>query len=71
MPSCDNCRFWSEMVAQAWGCGPMEALCLSGTGPYASKYTTARMTCAAWKVGDLGAIDSPGFDGSEYDGRED
>lgn len=59
MNNCGNCRFWSEMVAQAWGAGPMEALCLSGDGPHTSKYTTARITCHAWKSNHHGAVDSP------------
>lgn len=56
---CRGCRFWSEMVAQAIGGRGVEALCLSGTGPKASKYTSARTTCDAWKSGHHGAIDDP------------
>lgn len=56
---CDGCRFWSEMVAQAWGGGPMEALCLSEKSPYHSKYTTPRRSCAAWKSNHHGAVDAP------------
>jgi hypothetical protein len=26
--TCSSCRFWSQMVAQSIGCGPIEALCL-------------------------------------------
>lgn len=55
---CGTCRFWSEMCAQAMG-GPLEALCLSQTGPKAGKYTTTRATCDAWKSGHHGAVDSP------------
>ena len=56
---CDTCRFWSEMVAQSIGGGPMEALCLSETGPKFSKYTAGRMTCGNWKSNHYGAVDSP------------
>ena len=56
---CGTCRFWSEMVAQAIGNGPMEALCLSQTGTKAGRYTTARASCEAWKSGHYGAVDSP------------
>ena len=59
MNNCGNCRFWSEMVAQSIGGGPMEALCLSETGPKASKYTTGRMSCEMWKSNHYGAVDSP------------
>lgn len=47
------------MVAQSWGTASVEALCLSGDGPLNGKYTTGRMTCAAWKSGHLGAVDQP------------
>lgn len=65
---CKGCRFWSEMIAQAMGGGPVEAMCLSGTGPRAGRYVTARTTCDAWKSGHLGAVDEPGSDGTEYEG---
>jgi hypothetical protein len=55
---CAGCRFWSEMMGRAYGGGPVEALCL-GSGKYASKYTTERTTCDAWKSGHLGAVDDP------------
>lgn len=61
---CSGCRFWSEMVARVCG-GPLEALCLAGSGPYASKYTTGRMTCEAWKSGHFGAVDDPPNYGEE------
>lgn len=56
---CNGCRFWSEMVAQALGGRPVEALCLSGDGPLAGKYTSGRQTCTAWKSGHHGAVDDP------------
>ena len=63
--NCGGCRFWSEMIAQSIGCGPVEALCLSGSGSRAGKYTTERMTCEAWKSGHLGAVDDPPDYGKE------
>jgi hypothetical protein len=63
--NCVTCRYWSEMVAQAWGAGPMEALCLSETGPKAGKYTTEKASCEAWKSGHHGAVDSPPNYGEE------
>ena len=56
---CQTCRFWSEMLAQSIGCGPVEAVCLSQTGPRHGKYTTGRMTCSEWKSGHHGAVDAP------------
>lgn len=57
--NCAGCRFWSEMIAQCRGGGPVEALCLSDSSPHSGKYTTARITCDAWKSGHLGAVDDP------------
>ena len=62
---CFGCRFWSEMVAQSVGCGPIEAICLSGDGSLAGKYTTGRKTCSAWKSGHFGAVDDPPNYGEE------
>jgi len=64
--NCSSCRFWSEMLAMSRGNG-VEAMCLSQTSPLSRKYTTERTRCDEWKDGYLGAIDSPGFDGTEYD----
>lgn len=63
--NCGGCRFWSEMIAQAIGGGPVQALCLAASGPYASKYTTERMTCDSWKSGHHGAVDDPPNYGEE------
>lgn len=62
---CRGCRYWSEMVAQSIGCGPVQALCLAAAGPLSGKYTTGRQTCAAWKSGHLGAVDDPPNYGEE------
>ena len=56
---CEGCRFWSQMCAQSIGGGPIEALCLSGDGPKAGKYTTSAMTCSAWKSDHHGKVDDP------------
>jgi hypothetical protein len=63
--NCGGCRFWSEMCAQSIGGGPIEALCLTPSGPCAGKYTTQRMVCEAWKSGHHGAIDAPPNYGEE------
>lgn len=43
----------------------MESLCLASDGPYAGKYTTARVTCDFWESGHHGAIDDPPNYGEE------
>jgi len=63
--NCAGCRFWSEMIAQSIGGGPVEALCLADKGPRSGKYTTGRVTCDAWKSGHLGAVDDPPNYGEE------
>jgi len=60
--NCKGCRFWSEMLAQCNGGGPIEALCISPDSPNRSKYMTGARTCASWQSGELGAVDSPGGD---------
>ncbi len=64
---CVTCRYWSEMLAMAGGDLPgVAAMCLSKDSPHRDKYTNSTTTCSAWADGYLGAIDSPGFDGTEY-----
>ncbi len=62
---CNGCRFWSEMIAKAEGGGPVEALCLSDTGPNKGKYVSGRATCEAWASGHHGAVDDPPNYGEE------
>jgi len=57
--NCKGCRFWSEMIAQAIGGGPVQAMCLAQDGPHSGKYTTGAMRCEKWQEGSLGAIDDP------------
>lgn len=56
---CANCRFWSEMIARAYGGCPVEALCLAEGGPKQGSYVRERDTCTTWKSGHFGAVDSP------------
>ncbi len=63
--NCAGCRFWSEMIAQAIGGGPVEAMCLADAGRFAGKYTSARRTCDSWKSGHFGAVDDPPNYGEE------
>lgn len=55
---CENCRFWSQMVAQSIGNG-LEALCLESHAPTFSQYTGVRFTCVFWKLNAHGAVDEP------------
>lgn len=63
--NCAGCRYWSEMIAQALGGRPLEAMCLSSDGPLKGKYVTARQTCSAWASGHYGAVDDPPDYGEE------
>jgi hypothetical protein len=56
---CENCRFWSQMVAQSIGLGGVEAVCLSGTGPFARKFKYATSSCPSWKSDHHGKVDDP------------
>lgn len=55
---CDNCRFWSQMVAESYGCEPIKALCLS-QGSRKGIMMPGRGTCEAWKSNHLGQVDDP------------
>lgn len=60
---CKGCRFWSEMIAQSVGGGPVQAMCLaSKPAQLSGQYTSARQKCDAWASGHYGAIDEPGED---------
>lgn len=68
--TCGGCRFWSEMIAQ-YGGGVDGAMCLNAHSHFFHRYMGAKRSCPQWKSGHLGAIDSPGFDGTEYEGEPD
>ena len=58
MRSCEGCKFWSERVADAIGCGPVRAYCLNERNT--AKGYEARMVyrgCELHEVGD--PIDAP------------
>lgn len=60
--TCETCRYWSEMIAEAGGGRPgVRAMCLSTGSPQHGRYTGQRQTCAEWADAPLGAIDSPDF----------
>jgi hypothetical protein len=59
MKMCDNCRFWSQMIAQSIGLLGVEALCLSSVSPHSRKFTKAHKSCPAWRENTHGAVDEP------------
>lgn len=58
MIRCCNCRYWSDKLAMAEGCGPIKAYCLSNDGPLKEQYTAGGNGCASWEDAPLGAVDS-------------
>jgi hypothetical protein len=56
---CGNCRYWSQMVAQSIGCGPIEALCLSPDSSWHSKYVRGTFLCVHWASDHHGKVDDP------------
>jgi hypothetical protein len=56
---CENCRYWSQMVAQALDGGPIEAWCVSEDGPKKGRLTRATDHCPARKINSHGAVDEP------------
>lgn len=54
---CENCRYWSQMIAQSIGAGPIEAWCLSSEQK--QKYRRATETCNSWAKNSHGAVDEP------------
>lgn len=61
-PTCQSCRYWSEMIAQASGSGPVTALCLNSKSEQSGKWVTGASRCEAWVDGPYGAVDQPGGD---------
>lgn len=44
---CETCSAWSELIARAYGGGPVEAMCIKPDSPKSGKYTTGRNGCEA------------------------
>lgn len=59
---CDGCRFWSEMLAQSIGGGPVEAYCLSDKSPKRQTYVRGSFVCDAWQDAYGYAVDAPGIE---------
>ena len=56
---CNDCRFWSERLAQSIGGAPIEAYCLVEDGPFSGRYTQGTQGCDKGKSNEYGAIDDP------------
>ena len=56
---CGTCRYWSEMLAQSIGCGPIEAVCLSSGSASRGKFVRETHRCDSWGSNHFGAVDSP------------
>lgn len=69
--TCSGCRYWSEQLAQNNRDGVLMAYCLDQNSPQRNRYTEGAQTCPDYAAGLIGAVDSPGFDGTEYDELED
>ena len=54
---CVECRYWSQMIAQSIGPGPIEAWCLSQTQK--QRFRRADDTCDDWAKNSHGAVDEP------------
>lgn len=67
--ACDNCRYWSEMVARSEG-GSIQALCLNPSGPKRHRFTAGASACPAWASAHLGVIDAPGQDPNAYSAEQ-
>lgn len=59
MNKCENCYFWSEMIAQSVGCGPVEAMCLNDNSDSYQEMVPETFGCVDWENGETGAIDCP------------
>ena len=55
--SCEGCKFWSALVAQSIGCGPIEALCLNKESDKFNKMTKEADSCESREPGQ--PIDLP------------
>ena len=63
---CNGCRYWSEMMAQSIGGGPITAMCLNSKSEFYGEYKIGRGSCSVWASGEFGAIDEPGQDETIY-----
>lgn len=45
--TCGNCRYWSDLMARAYGGKGLEAMCISPTGK-SERWTKEKDTCSEW-----------------------
>ncbi len=55
MNNCEGCQYWSEMVAESIGCGPIKAMCLNDESGHYNKMVNHG--CDNYRAGY--AIDMP------------
>jgi len=49
MKNCENCFYWSDLIAQSIGCGDMKSLCFNEQSKYSQKYTKEKNNCNYFK----------------------
>uniref|UniRef100_A0A6M3KST4 Uncharacterized protein n=1 Tax=viral metagenome TaxID=1070528 RepID=A0A6M3KST4_9ZZZZ len=54
---CNDCKYFSEMIAESVGCGPTKAMCLCGLSKYHGKMVSESHYCPGYIHGV--AIDNP------------
>lgn len=57
--NCGNCYFWSELIAMAKGCGPIEAMCLNENSDHYNQMTHEHFVCHDIEEGNGETIDAP------------
>jgi hypothetical protein len=56
--TCGNCKFFSEMIAESEGCGPIKAMCLCGFSKHHGQMVSEKnMRCDFYAKGT--PIDMP------------
>lgn len=54
---CGNCYFWSSLIAQSVGCGPVKAMCLNDKSDNHEKMTKSNTSCFHWVDGTKELVD--------------
>lgn len=55
---CNQCRFWSEMMAHVDN-GAIKAMCLAEGGDFKGEFVSENSSCSGYKESYYGAIDAP------------
>jgi hypothetical protein len=56
---CDTCFYWSELIAEARGCGTVYAMCLNENSDKYNAMVSETNGCEDWEDGSGGVIDAP------------